>query len=59
MTTGTLPFQGGPAAVIFEAILNGTPTPVRRLNPKLPAKLEEIIDKALEKDPGGALPDSL
>ena len=50
MVTGTVPFQGDTAAVIFDAILNRTPLQALRFNPNLPAKLEEIIDKALEKD---------
>lgn len=50
MATGTLPFRGESAGVIFEAILNRAPVAAVRLNPELPAKLEEIIGKALEKD---------
>ncbi len=50
MTTGTLPFRGESSGVIFKAILDGTSTSVVRLNPDAPAKLEEIINKALEKD---------
>jgi eukaryotic-like serine/threonine-protein kinase len=51
MATGRQAFTGNTSGVIFAAILEREPVPASRLNPELPAKLEEIIEKALEKDP--------
>ena len=50
MVTGVQPFRGETSGVIAEAILNRRPVAPIRLNPDLPPKLEEIINKALEKD---------
>ena len=50
MATGDLPFHGESSAVICEAIMNRAPVAVVRLNHDVPPKLEEIINKALEKD---------
>ena len=50
MATGDLPFHGETSAVICEAIMNRAPVAAVRLNPSLPTKLEDIINRALEKD---------
>jgi serine/threonine protein kinase/Flp pilus assembly protein TadD len=50
MVTGALPYRGETSGVIFEAILNRVPVSPVRLNPDLPPKFEDIINRALEKD---------
>jgi serine/threonine protein kinase len=50
MATGALPFRGDTTGIIFDGILNRQPVAPVRLNPDLPSKLEEIINRALEKD---------
>jgi len=49
MGTGSRPFEGSTAAVVFEAILNKAPVPVREWNPEVPAELARIIARLLEK----------
>ncbi|HEV8413582.1 MAG TPA: serine/threonine-protein kinase, partial [Bryobacteraceae bacterium] len=50
MVTGARPFDGPTSPIIFEALLNKTPQPVRERNPKVPAELERIIGELLERD---------
>ena len=50
MATGALPFRGESSGVIFNSILEKAPVPAVRLNPDLPSKLEDLINRALEKD---------
>jgi eukaryotic-like serine/threonine-protein kinase len=50
MATGTLPFRGESLGVITDGILNRTPVPALRLNPDIPPKLDDVINRAMEKD---------
>jgi serine/threonine protein kinase/cytochrome c-type biogenesis protein CcmH/NrfG len=50
MATGSVPFSGSTPAVIFDGILHSTPAPAKELNSRLPAAIENILGKTLEKD---------
>jgi eukaryotic-like serine/threonine-protein kinase len=50
MVTGVLPFRGDTSGIIFDGVLNRAPASAARLNPDVPAELERIINRALEKD---------
>src|SRR5581483_4555916 len=50
MVTGQRAFAGETAPLLHNAILNSTPKPIREVNPRIPGKLEDIVDKAIAKD---------
>src|SRR5262249_55420745 len=50
MATGMLPFQGDSSAMITDSILHETPVSAALLNPKLPERVEDVINRAIEKD---------
>src|SRR5215475_11283149 len=50
MATGVLPFRGDTSGVIFNSILERAPAPALRLNPELPPRLEDLLNRSLEKD---------
>ena len=52
MAAGALPFQGKTTAAFFDSLIHSAPEGLRRFNPAIPAELERIVMKALEKDPG-------
>ncbi len=51
MATGAVPFDGPTAAVIFDGILHSSPAPANERNPRIPLAFENILSKAMEKDP--------
>ena len=51
MSTGTVPFAGATAAVVFDGILHTTPANAKDVNPAIPLALVQILEKTLEKDP--------
>ncbi len=51
MATGVVPFTGSTVALVFDGILNATIGPATKLNPRLPAGMNNILAKSLEKDP--------
>lgn len=51
MATGSVPFSGTTSAIIFDGILHSSPASAKQLNPRLPAAMESILAKTLEKDP--------
>src|SRR5208282_4251495 len=51
IATGSVPFPGATTAVIYDGILHSTPAPPKKLNSRLPAGIDVVLGKTLEKDP--------